>query len=88
MVRDVMACPHCRTPLRLNPAEYRREAALGFYLSVAILFNLLLTPVSLAKTVISFALLVGWLVFFRNYKRYLRSATLEINDRKDNAQDI
>jgi hypothetical protein len=88
MVKDVMACPHCKTPLRFNWTEYRRAAGPGFFVAVAVIFNLLLTPDSFHKCLISGSLLVAWLVFFRQYKRFLRSATLEVNERVDTGQDI
>jgi hypothetical protein len=88
MVRDVMACPHCKTPLKFNWSEYRRAAAPGFFVAMAVLFNLLLTPNPVHKGTVSAVLLVAWLIFFKEYKRYIRSATLEINERKDIGQDI
>jgi hypothetical protein len=88
MVKDAMACPHCRTPLRFNWNEYRRAAGPGFFVAMAVIFNLFLTADPIPRGIISAALLVAWLVFFRQYKRYLRSATLEVNQRVDAGQDI
>jgi hypothetical protein len=88
MVRDLMACPHCKTFLRFNWTEYRRAAGPGFFVAMAVIFNLLMTADPVKKAGISAVLLLAWLVFFRNYKRYLRSATLEVNGRRDIGQDI
>jgi hypothetical protein len=88
MMQGEMACPHCRTSLRFNRKEYRNAASPGLVLAFAIIFNMLAVQEPVQRGVISGVLLIGWLVFFRGYKRYLRSATLEVKERMDAGQDI
>ena len=88
VVKGEMACPHCRTPLCFNRRDYGRAVMPGLYVAAAILLNMLFTVDHVLRGVISFLLLTAWLVFFRGYKRFLRSATLEINERRDLGQDI
>ncbi len=88
MVKQEMACPHCATPLRFNRLEYRRAARPGLFVAFAIVFNVMFTNDPVPKGVISVCLLLAWFVFYRGYKRYLRSATLEVKNRVDTRQDI
>jgi hypothetical protein len=88
MVKGEMACPHCKTPLRFNRREYRRAMSPGLFVALAMVFSVTVVEDPLPKALISVGLLLAWFIFYRGYKRYLRSATLEVKDRVDVGQDI
>jgi|GEM_PF-5041722 len=77
MIARDMACPRCAAVLRFNRREYHRAARTGLCIAFAIIFNLYFTVDPFHRALISFVLLVAWFIFFKQYRNYLRSATLE-----------
>ncbi len=83
LVSHDMDCPYCGTSLRFYHREYRRAARPGLYIAFAIIFNLFLTQDPIHRAVVSFFLLVAWLLFFKQYRDYLRTAVLEVKEEAD-----
>lgn len=76
ITRD-MSCPRCGTVLHLDRQQYHRVAWPGLIVAAAIIFNLYFTVDPFRRALISFVFLVAWFIFFKQYRNYLRSATLE-----------
>ena len=77
VIAQDMACPRCATVLRFDRREHQRAARPGLSIAFAIIFNLYYTVDPFHRALISFVLLVAWFIFFKQYRNYLRSATLE-----------